>query len=44
VFYDTSTDTATRAARCGSMLEGLRLSYTQEDEHKGIYNVWAIRA
>jgi hypothetical protein len=23
-FYDTSTSTATRAARCGSLLEGLR--------------------
>jgi hypothetical protein len=28
-FYDTSTGTAKRAAYCGSMLEGLRLSYAQ---------------
>jgi hypothetical protein len=29
VFYDTSTGTAVRAVRCGSLLEGLRLSYAQ---------------
>jgi hypothetical protein len=28
-FYDTSTDTVTRAAHCSSLLEGLRLSYAQ---------------
>jgi hypothetical protein len=26
-FYDTSIGTATRAVHCGSLLEGLRLSY-----------------
>jgi hypothetical protein len=29
VDYDTSTGTTTRAVRCGSLLEGLRLSYVQ---------------
>jgi hypothetical protein len=28
---DTSTDTATRAAHCGLLLEGLGLSYVQLD-------------
>jgi hypothetical protein len=34
-FYDTSTGTATRAARCGSLLEGLRLSTLKQDGHGG---------
>jgi hypothetical protein len=34
-FYDTSTGTATRAARCGSLLERLRLSTLKQDGHSG---------
>jgi hypothetical protein len=38
-FYDTSTDTATRAAYCGSLLEGLRLSTLKQDGHGGHENL-----
>jgi hypothetical protein len=36
VVYNTSTGIATRAAHCGSLLEGLRLSTLEEDEHRGL--------
>jgi hypothetical protein len=47
-FYDTSTGTATRAARCGSFVgEGLGLSdvsYGGTRWRQRIYVVWAARA
>jgi hypothetical protein len=36
VVYDTSPETATRAARRGSLMEGLRLSTLKQDGHGGI--------
>jgi hypothetical protein len=36
VVYNTSTGIATRVAHCDSLLEGLRLSTLDEDEHRGL--------
>jgi hypothetical protein len=36
VVYDTSPGTTTRAARGGSMMEGLRLSMLKQDGHGGL--------
>jgi hypothetical protein len=44
-FYDTSTDTATRAACCGSLLEGLRsLEFTAMDEARWIRGFYVVQA
>jgi hypothetical protein len=36
VVYDTSPGTSTRAARGGSLMEGLRLSSLKQDGHGGL--------
>jgi hypothetical protein len=36
VVYDTSPRTTTRAARGGSLIEGLSLSTLKQDEHGGL--------
>jgi hypothetical protein len=36
VVYHTSPGTTTRTVRCGSLLEGLRLSTLKQDKHGGL--------
>jgi hypothetical protein len=36
VVYDTSSGTTIRAARRGSLMEGLRLSMLKQDRHGGL--------
>jgi hypothetical protein len=38
VVYDTASGITTRAARGGSLIEGLRLSTLNQDGHDGLYS------